>query len=140
MKKFYLSILSLLFTVMVLSGCGQEDSNADQNETNQSEQAGETENQEKVVITISQDKGEEVITEEEISFEEGAVLMDVMVENFEVEGADQGFITSIEGIGQNEEEGKYWLYDVNGEMPTVGANEYELQPGDEITFDLQATE
>ncbi|QTM99695.1 DUF4430 domain-containing protein [Sediminibacillus dalangtanensis] len=138
MKKFLFALLSLLFAAGIVTGCAEQDSS--NNETAETtEQSGESESQEAVMVTISEDEGENVITEKEVEIEEGAILLDVMKENFEVEEAD-GFITSIEGVSQNEEEGKYWMYTVNGEMAEVGANEYELSPEDEVTFDLHAME
>ncbi|WP_226034648.1 DUF4430 domain-containing protein [Aquibacillus saliphilus] len=139
-NKFYLSILSTLIAIFILAGCQQDGSSSEQSENQETEQTSETQNEETAIVTISQDNGEEIVAEEEIAFEEGAVLMDVMKDNFDVEGTDQGFITSIEGISQDDESGKYWMYSINGEMPTVGANEYELEVGDQITFDLQAME
>ncbi|MCT2537424.1 DUF4430 domain-containing protein [Aquibacillus koreensis] len=129
MKKFYASLLSLFLMLGILMGCAEED-NANP----------ETESDSAVSITISQDNGAEVIAEEEIVIEEGAILMDVLEENFEVEKSDQGFITSIEGIAQDDENGKYWMYDVNGEEATVGANDYELNPDDKVVFDLHGME
>ncbi|SDJ66712.1 DUF4430 domain-containing protein [Sediminibacillus albus] len=137
MKKFLFNLFSVLLFAVLLTGCGgQEPNNNEQSET---EQTGETENQESVMVTISENQGEKVIAEKEIAIEEGAILLEVMKENFEIEESD-GFITSIEGVSQNEDEGKYWMYTINGEMAEVGANEYELTPGDEVTFDLQAME
>ncbi|SDL65156.1 DUF4430 domain-containing protein [Sediminibacillus halophilus] len=140
MKKFLFVLLSLLFAAGIVTGCAEQNQDTSNNETAETtEQSGESESQEVVTVTISEDEGENVIAEKEVEIEDGAILLDVMKENFEVEESD-GFITSIEGVSQNEEEGKYWMYSVNGEMAEVGANEYELNPDDEITFDLHAME
>ena len=32
------------------------------------------------------------------------------------------------------------MYDVNDEMAQVGADEFELSPGDDVVFDLQVAE
>ena len=42
----------------------------------------------------------------------------------------------VEGIGgvENGENGKYWLYYVNGEMPMVSADKNQVKPGDKIEF------
>lgn len=67
--------------------------------------------------------------------------MEVMEKNFQVEtDFDGGFITSIDGVAPKDGEQKSWMFTVNGEMPTVGAKEFKLSPGDEVTFDLQAWE
>ncbi|WP_026771234.1 DUF4430 domain-containing protein [Sediminibacillus sp. JSM 1682029] len=139
MKKFLFSLFSLLFAAGIVTGCADQEQDTSNNDTAKTEQSGDSESQETVMVTISEDEGDNVIAEKEVEIEEGAILLDVMKENFEVEEAD-GFITSIEGVSQNEEKGKYWMYTVNGEMAEVGANEYELSPEDEVTFDLHAME
>jgi len=84
-------------------------------------------------------EGEEVANQE-ITFEEGDVLLDVMDENFEMEYSSEGFVNSIEGHEQNEDEGLYWLFNVNDEMPSVGAGEYELNESDQVEWNLEATQ
>lgn len=139
MKKWLL----LFAASSVLAACGQEapqDGNAERLSESSSavaSQAGE----ETVAVTIRVSvEGEEVeggnlATE----VEEGALLLDVMKENFEVEESDL-FITSINGVAQDTEAGKYWLFDVNGEMAMVGAHQYELQEGDLIEWNLAGME
>lgn len=139
MKSLFIWLFSLLLSFGVLAGCSTAEQSP--NETSETkEQTSETEVEETTVITISQDNGEEIIAEEKVEVEEGAILFDVMEENFELEATEDGFITSIEGVSQDEEAGKYWMYEVNGEAAMVGAKEYELEPGDEVTFDLHAME
>lgn len=152
MKKLY-TIFAVIFMVLgLLAGCGQTEQ--PQSGTEGQEEPAQTESDNTSTDTAGQDQpvetetdtvsitikdGEETLTEKEVPIEEGAVLLDVMEENFQVEATEDGFITSLEGVSQNEEEGKYWLFDINGEPSPVGAAEYELQPGDEIVFTLQAT-
>ncbi|MEC5422427.1 DUF4430 domain-containing protein [Virgibacillus sp. C22-A2] len=136
MNKWILRLASLLVVVGLLTACGtdnesQEDA-PEQSENNQAEEQSE-----EVVITISENEGEEVITEKEITIEENAILMEVMKENFEIE-EEGGFINSIEGVKPEEDEQRAWMYFVNDEAALVGAQEYELTPGDKVTFDLQA--
>ena len=76
----------------------------------------------------------------EIDVDHEMDVLAYMVENFSVEGADEGFITSIEGIEQDESEGLYWLYYVNEEMPSVGAGEYIVEDGDLIEWKLESFE
>lgn len=146
MKKWLLYVSMVLALAFVLGACGAseedtestEGTNADTETTEQAEteESGEQAEQ-TVAITISENEGENILTEKEVPFEEGALLLDVMKENFEIE-EQEGFISSIDGVAPEEGEEKSWMYFVNDEMPSVGAAEYELQPGDEITFDLQA--
>jgi hypothetical protein len=51
---------------------------------------------------------------------------------------DKGFVTSISGINQDAAANKYWIYYINGEMGQVGAKEYTVQDGDEITWKLES--
>lgn len=146
MKKIYTVLLAFIFALVVLSGCAATEQNTEEQSTQTeengtpTEQTSESEQEEAITITISENNQEEIVAEEEVPVEEGEILYDVMEENFDIEATEEGFITSIEGISQNEEEGKYWMYYVNGEMAEVGAQDYELEPGDEVTFDLQAME
>lgn len=76
----------------------------------------------------------------EIDVDHEMDVLAYMVENFSVEGTDEGFITSIEGIEQDESEGLYWLYYINEEMPSVGAGEYIVEDGDLIEWKLESSE
>lgn len=144
MNKLFLRIASVLVVVGLLVGCGAEEQEQSQS-TNQSEESAASENTEEqqsedaVQITISKDNGNESIDEKEIKIEEGATLMKVLKDNFELK-EDGGFITSIEGVAPKEDEEKAWLFTVNGEMAEVGAKELTLSPGDEVTFDLHSYE
>ncbi len=131
-------LLSLVIMMGILVGCSQNEVNPNSDEMDQQqEQADETE--EEVQFTISEANGETVIEQKDITIDDGAILMDVLKQHFEVEETD-GFITSIEGHSIDEQEGIYWMYDVNGEMASVGATELELTDGDHIHFDLQSTD
>lgn len=133
MKKWLTGLFAVLFLTGMLAGC------SDAEENNATQPAETTESEETVVITVSENEGEEVIAEEDVPIEEGDLLLDVMEEHFDVEHED-GFVTSINGVAPEEGEQRAWMYYVNDEMPMVGAAEYELEPGDEVVFDLQAWE
>lgn len=143
-NKRFLQLITILSLVSFLFGCSanndpqEADLNNKESEAEKSESSSEVQ-EEKVVIIISKDEGSEIMTEKEISIEEGAILMDVMKENFDIE-EEGGFITSIDGVAPAEDEKKAWMYFVNGEIAPVGAAEYELSAGDEVTFDLQSWE
>ncbi|MCP3025819.1 DUF4430 domain-containing protein [Halobacillus sp. A5] len=131
------SIKALLFTLIAavfLAGCQGEGDN-DEGSSGKADQSEEV----TIEIEISEDEGEEVVSTEEHTVEEGALLMDVMEGHYDVE-EDEGFINSIEGISAEEGEEKAWMYTINGEEASVGANEYELEEGDEINFDFQSRE
>ena len=88
-------------------------------------------------ITLEIKEDNQAIKEIEVPAKEGELLGDIMADNLEIE-EDNGMITSIEGHEQNAKDQKYWLYEVNGEFATVGANDYKVQPGDVITWNLAA--
>ncbi|HLS08599.1 DUF4430 domain-containing protein [Lentibacillus sp.] len=146
MNKWFVRIASLLVVIGLLAGCGageeeQTESNNGNLQTATNESADGELSEDEIRITISKDNGTEYIAEEEIEIEEGAILMDVLQDNFYVETGEGGqFITSIERVPAEENEQKAWLFEVNGEMADVGAAEYELSPGDVVTFDYRAWE
>ncbi|ASF39733.1 hypothetical protein CEH05_11525 [Halobacillus halophilus] len=133
MNKLYALMLAVLLTAGILSGCG----------TQKEEQANAVQEEEKqevsVQIEISKNNGEEILADKELSVEEGATLMKVLEDNFEVEQSD-GMINSIEGISANQDKKMAWMYTINGEEAQVGANDYELKQGDEIVFDYHSWE
>lgn len=82
---------------------------------------------------------DEVVFNDELTAEKGKSLIEVMKENVEVTETD-GFVTAICGKEQNADENRYWMYTVNGQSPTVGADKYFPEDGDKIVFDLSALE
>lgn len=134
-------IITWSLLLVLLGACGTDGNteNATNNASQNKQTENETEEQEDtVLITISKDEGEETINEKEVAIEDGAILMEVMDENFELETEFEGeFIVSIEGIGPEEDEDVAWMYSVNDEMAEVGASEYVLEADDEVVFDLQ---
>ncbi|MGP4060129.1 DUF4430 domain-containing protein [Halobacillus litoralis] len=133
MNKLYSMLLAFVLAVGMLAGCGAQEEGDEANATQ--EEAQEVTLQ----VDVSKNKGEEMLAEEEITVEEGTTLMEVMEDNFEVEQTE-GYINSIEGIAGDDKEKMAWIYTINGEDATVGANEYEVEEGDEIVFDYQSWE
>lgn len=132
MKKMNLLFLTIL-GVLTISGCATntpETKNTSSNESSTSQAIAQT--TATIVITVD---GKEV-ENKEVSFNEGDVLYDVMAANFEIEDQD-GFINSIDGQSQDESAGKYWMYDLNGEMALEGAKDLVLKSGDTVLFKLE---
>lgn len=132
MKKMNLLFLTIL-GVLTISGCATntpETKNTSSNESSTSQAIAQT--TATIVITVD---GKEV-ENKEVSFNEGDVLYDVMTANFEIEDQD-GFINSIDGQAQDESAGKYWMYDLNGEMALEGAKDLVLKSGDTVLFKLE---
>ena len=132
MKKKQLLLSGLILGMFLISGCTTQANEATLTTTTTQESVSPVE---QTATIILQEDGKE-ITKEVVSFEPGAVVFDVMDEHFEIVHQD-GFITSIDGMTQDEAANKYWLYDINGEMALKGAKEIKLQAGDEILFKLE---
>lgn len=134
MKIFKFGLIAL--TAISLAACGnigtQEEASS---ETNSSSVESQTKETFSVVISLEQD-GEQVADKtKETVVEEGTTVLDALREQYEVVEED-GFIVSIEGLEQDEELGKYWMYEVNNEQAMVGAAEYELKDGDQVNWFL----
>ncbi|HLR54055.1 MAG TPA: DUF4430 domain-containing protein [Pseudogracilibacillus sp.] len=130
MKHIWMKISTMLIAVALLFGCANN--NEAENEAEEAIDAS-------ISITISEDEGEEIISEDDWDIEEGDVLMDVLKDHYDIE-EDEGFIESIEGVSPEKDEEKAWMYFVNDEMAEVGAAEYEVEADDDIIFDLQSYE
>ncbi|MGO4937634.1 DUF4430 domain-containing protein [Fundicoccus sp. Sow4_H7] len=138
MKKSFL----LFSSVFILAACANTTQEAESVEevatsvesTQASSEADADADALAVTINLSV-PGEDFESSKEITIEEGAMLLDIMKENFDVVDED-GFITSIEGYEQDPDAGLYWLFDVNGEMAEVGAAELELKADDIVDWSL----
>lgn len=92
---------------------------------------------EDIVLTI--DKGERNPKRFKRKLEEGETVLDFLKgvieeEELIIETYESGaFVKSMEGK-ENGQEGKYWLYYVNGKMPEVAVDKKILTAGDKIDF------
>src|SRR5699024_12331540 len=104
-----MKIITMIIEVVLLFGCSNN--NEAENEAEEAIDAS-------ISITISEDEGEEIISEDEWDIEEGDVLMDVLKDHYDIE-EDEGFIESIEGVSHEEDEDKGWMNCVNDEHVEV---------------------
>jgi hypothetical protein len=97
---------------------------------------------EKVSLIINYGDGTSDIFERK--FREGMTAFDLLTE--ETQGSaltlktktyDMGVFIEAIGNKENGQEGKYWLYYLNGEMPMVSADKKEIKPGDKIEFKFE---
>lgn len=133
-------IMPLLLGILFLAGCGS---------TQQGDGSAAVENAQTAAVVVTCDSAlsaggdlkielpdDGVLAElEELSFAEGATALDVLKEGlreaelpFEANG---GYVTGIGNLYAGdcgEESG--WMYRVNGEAPSVGADQYVLADGD----------
>ncbi|MDP3883031.1 MAG: DUF4430 domain-containing protein [Candidatus Staskawiczbacteria bacterium] len=94
--------------------------------------------------TLVIDYGDNAPNSFQIDFYEGATVFDVLKNktqelglNLKTKEYDIGILIEAIGEKQNGQEGKYWLYYVNGEPPMVAADKLEIKPGDEIEFKFE---
>lgn len=124
MKKVVLGLISFL-AVLFLAACGSSSQTA-------------VEQEEQFQATLVVDFGDKVDSQE-ISFEQGDTIMDILEEHFEVE-SEAGMVTAIDGVSQDAAANTYWMYDINDELAPKGAEEMTISEGDTITFYLETFE
>lgn len=130
MKKWLL----LFLASTTLAACGTTQPNEVEESTSLSSEQVDAETI-TTTIVVAVD-GEEIEDgNRTIEVEPGTVLLDLMKQEFDIEETDT-FITSINGHEQDTEAGRYWLFNLNGEMAPVGAAELELEDGDVVDFNL----
>lgn len=148
MKKWLL----LLSASFVLVACGEQTSQPSVDTSAEtatsvveSEVSSETSTSaaeaELIEVTVSVTEDGELITDGEqvIEVEEGAILLEVMKEHYTIK-EENTFVSAINGVEQDGDAGKWWVFDVNGVMGEKGAAETELQAGDLIEWKLEAFE
>ncbi|MBS6106777.1 DUF4430 domain-containing protein [Anaerococcus sp.] len=129
-NKYFLSLLTV--TTLTFTGCGNQ-ATTEQKDTTTTQQT-EANNPETTDVEISikdtvNDK--EILTEDAKIDENG--LKDYLEKNHKAVFED-GMMTELEGIKQDEKEDQYWMYYVNDEMADVGIGDYVPKAGDEIEF------
>ncbi|WP_438831531.1 DUF4430 domain-containing protein [Streptococcus pluranimalium] len=125
MKKT-LSLLALLFTFFLVA-CSNTTS--DNTKSSSSEKVSMVE----VVLTPLEEEQQS----KEVKISSGDTALDTVKKAYEVEEKD-GFITSIDGKSQDENNGIYWMFKVNGEDSSKGAGKVSVKDGDKIEFYQQS--
>ncbi|AEB30411.1 LPXTG-motif cell wall anchor domain protein [Carnobacterium sp. 17-4] len=137
MKIIKLGLIGL--TAFSLAACGEV--TMQESESSAAKNTSLVENQTKetlsIVIALEQDGKEVATATKKLEVSEGTTVLEALKKEYEVV-EEGGFIASVEGMKQDEEAGKYWMYEVNNTEPTVGAAEYELQDGDQVKWFLNA--
>jgi len=100
---------------------------------------------EEVVLII--DLGKETPRILNLEFEEGMTAFSLLEkaskeQNFTLNAKSYNMGIFIEAIGdvENGQDGKYWMYYVNGEMPQVAADKKELKNGDSVEFKFEKSQ
>lgn len=94
--------------------------------------------------TLIIDFGEEKIERFDRKIEKGMTVFDLLKEEAEKSGLtlktktyDIGIFIEAIGVIENGQDGKYWLYYINGELPMVSVDKKELKPGDKVEFKFE---
>lgn len=139
-KKIFGGLSTLLLSSVLLVGCGNESA-----DTTSEAETADTEDvvvvEDEKIITMSVYVEGELVegSDKELEIKADQNVMEIMEEHYDIETAD-GFMTSIEGYEQDDDAGQYWLYYINDEMPSVGAEDYVPEDADKITWELETLE
>ncbi len=97
---------------------------------------------EKVVLAINDGEKEPMILT--VDFTEGMTAFDLLKNKTDESGItlktktyDIGVMVEAIGDKENGQDGKYWLYYVNGEMPMVSADKMIIKLGDKVEFKFE---
>ncbi|GEQ32800.1 DUF4430 domain-containing protein [Marinilactibacillus psychrotolerans] len=135
MKKIIgTSLFAILF-----AGCGNNEEKNGQEDLESGDSQGLITVEFKFNIDDDVDKVDEDKINKTVELSSGKSLLAAMKEQYEVI-EDEGYITSIEGYEQSQEENIYWLYEINDEFAQVGAADYTLEDGDVISWELEPSE
>lgn len=92
-------------------------------------------------VTLIIDGGEGEPKTINVEFKEGMTAFDLLKTkdeeldlNLKTKSFDIGIMIETIGDKENGQDGKYWFYYVNGEMPMVAADKKEIKPGDKVEF------
>ncbi|MGO2083217.1 DUF4430 domain-containing protein [Vagococcus sp.] len=136
MKKIAIK-LSLATILFITVGCGQTNEKPKSTTKTASTVTSLEKKEDRATITLIEDEKE--VTSKTIEFKEGTTIMAITKKAYDLT-EDKGFVTEIDGIKQNENEKKYWMYYINGKEATKGANEIKVQKNDKIEWRLNSFE
>lgn len=131
-----IKLILLVSSALLVTACGSSSQEADSTSTISTESSAI---EAMISVSFSFEEDGQGFTDlaKDVEVQEGQSVLEALKENYEVV-EEGGLVSSIEGHEQIEKESKYWLYTVNDEQPTVGANDYILEEGDEVKWSLNA--
>lgn len=96
-----------------------------------------------LIINNGQDNPQKFTSE----FRQGMTAFDLLKDqttqqnlNLETKEYDLGIMIEAIGEQENGQQGKYWLYYVNGQMPQVSADKTALQSADQVEFKFEKSD
>lgn len=90
------------------------------------------------------DYGDGISQDFDIEFVEGMTAFDLLSDraeelSLETKIYDIGIFIEAIGDKKNGQDGKYWLYYINGEMPMVSADNLEIKAEDKVEFKFEGS-
>lgn len=125
MKKFKLisGLLVMFLAFFILTGY-----------TNNTEKNSNT-----IKVTYTLKQGKKVVATKKTTLKKNDKVITGLKKNWKVKEV-KGFITSIDGMKENQKKGIYWTYTINGEKVNKLANQQTLKNKDKVQFTLDKAE
>jgi len=104
------------------------------------------ENLKKETVSLVIDDSEGMPKTFEVEFREGITAFDLLKNKTEelnillrTKSYDVGIFIEAVGDKENGQDGKYWMFYVNGELPMVAADKKEIKLGDKVEFKFETS-
>ena len=125
MKKFKLisGLLVMFLAFFILTGY-----------TNNTQKNSNT-----IKVTYTLKQGKKVVATKKTTLKKNDKVITGLKKNWKVKEV-KGFITSIDGMKENQKKGIYWTYTINGEKVNKIANQQTLKNKDKVQFTLDKAE
>lgn len=125
MKKFKLisGLLVMFLAFFILTGY-----------TNNTQKNSNT-----IKVTYTLKQGKKVVATKKTTLKKNDRVITGLKKNWKVKEV-KGFITSIDGMKENQKKGIYWTYTINGEKVNKLANQQTLKNKDKVQFTLDKAE
>ena len=125
MKKFKLisGLLVMFLAFFILTGY-----------TNNTQKNSNT-----IKVTYTLKQGKKVVATKKTTLKKNDKVITGLKKNWKVKEV-KGFITSIDGVKENQKKGIYWTYTINGEKVNKLANQQTLKNKDKVQFTLDKAE
>ena len=125
MKKFKLisGLLVMFLAFFILTGY-----------TNNTQKNSNT-----IKVTYSLKQGKKVVATKKTTLKKNDKVITGLKKNWKVKEV-KGFITSIDGMKENQKKGIYWTYTINGEKVNKLVNQQTLKNKDKVQFTLDKAE
>ena len=125
MKKFKLisGLLVMFLAFFILTGY-----------TNNTQKNSNT-----IKVTYTLKQGKKVVATKKTTLKKNDKVITGLKKNWKVKEV-KGFITSIDGMKENQKKGIYWTYTIDGEKVNKLANQQTLKNKDKVQFTLDKAE